>query len=106
VAALTAGLSKLEWRYVLYLGDSGHPAYAEFARLVRMARGGAQAALQARIYERDDLGAQQYSLKMMGCEEALEADRPAQPVGQSTVNVVFRQFGEVVDADDVEVVDG
>lgn len=96
-AALASGLSRLEWRYVMYLGDSGHPAYAEFARSVRIARGEAQAAMQARVYEREDLEGQKFSLRMMGCEEALSADQPQVGPSSQTVNVIFRDFGEVVD---------
>lgn len=107
-AALVSGMSRLEWRYVMYLGDAGHPAYAEFVRSVRVARGEAQAGLQARIYERDDLEGQRYAMEMMGNEEAMALRRGGN-VGmptQATVNVILRDFGEVVEAEDVEVVDG
>jgi len=104
-AALVAGMTPLEWKYMMYLGMSGHRTYSEYVIEVMKARGRAQVATQRKLRKRDDLASIQYELGVQGVPEALEVEKKRAAAAPSTtvVPVFMRQFGgDVVEGELVE----
>lgn len=111
VAAAAAGLTKGEWDYCVELGSRGHPAFSDFYNDLLLAKAHVgketHVAIHRRGVEDGDLKALAMTARIQGIEDG--SPLPA-PVGQGggsgfgELTIKFREFGEVVDVEDAEVV--